>query len=83
MEVTREEFDALAKQVKELKEIIEQQQRDASALWAETSRARLNTMVFGPGDNDYGRNQHWPEQFARAVIEACDKTEELQARPKE
>lgn len=49
MKVTREEFEALKRKVA----ILEASLGD---LWSQTSKARLNTMVFGPGDNDYGRS---------------------------
>ncbi len=52
MTITRAEFDALKNEVANL-------QASVAALWDQTSRARLNNMVFGPGDNDYGRDPCW------------------------
>lgn len=51
-DITREDFDALQAKVASLEASI-------AALWEQTSRARLNTMVFGPGDNNYGRDPAW------------------------
>ncbi len=42
-------------------------QAELASLWQQTGKARLNTMVFGPGDNDYGRR----EEAMKAFEEAC------------
>jgi len=58
--VTRKEFEALKAAVAGLEASI-------AALWQQTSKARLDSMVFGPGDDDYGRDRDRLKLFEQAV----------------
>jgi len=60
--ITREEFDALKQTVAEHQRIIDSQ-------WTALQQAGMRTMVFGPGDNDYGRDTDRMKAFEDAVRE--------------